>query len=114
MSKSELKSEYYNINPIREVNCQYNMIMGERSNGKTYSVLEIILTNWWENGKQGAYIRRWKEDYRGKRAVQLFAGHHSENNQFVSNLTGGVWDCVKYYSGKWCLAKQDEELGKVV
>lgn len=108
------KSEYYNLNPIREMKCQYNMVMGERSNGKTYSVLELILKNWWESGKQGAYIRRWKEDYRGKRATQLFAGHYSSDNQFISELTGGEWDSVKYYSGKWFLAKQDEALDRTI
>ena len=62
------KSEFYNIQPILEKKCQYNMIIGERSTGKTYAVLAIILENWWKKGEQGAYVRRWKEDYRAKRS----------------------------------------------
>jgi len=111
MSKSN-KSEYYSIQPILETKCQYNMIIGERSNGKTYSALEIVLKNWWEYGKQGAYIRRWQEDYKGKRATQLFEGLIAENR--ISEITDGEWDTVKYQSSKFYLAKKDETLDKLV
>lgn len=111
MSKSD---SFYSIKPILEKKCLYNLIIGERSNGKTYSVLELMLTNWWKKGEQGAYIRRWKEDYRGKRGTQLFAGHCTLENPFISTLTDGEWDCVKYYSGKWYLAKQDTELDRMI
>ena len=107
-----LKSEFYSISAIVEKKCQYNIIIGERSNGKTYAVLARILERWWKNGEQGAYIRRWKEDYRGKRGTQLFAGHTEQ--EFISKLTDGEWDDVKYISGKWFLAKKDEELDKVI
>lgn len=79
------KMEFYDIQPILKLDCQYNMIVGERSNGKTYAGLEIILKNWLEKKEQGAYIRRWKEDFRGKRGQQLFAGH--EENGLISKLT---------------------------
>lgn len=106
------KSKFYSLDAILEKKCQYNMIIGERSNGKSYSVLSLILENWYKKGEQGAYIRRWKEDYRGKRGTQLFAGH--TENGFISELTNGEWDDVKYYSGKWFLCKRDEELDRMV
>lgn len=104
--------KYYKLNKIKELKCQYNIIIGERSNGKTYSVLEEGIRNWWDKHEQMAYIRRWKEDYRGKRGAQLFAGH--EESGIISEITGGEYDRVKYYSGKWFLGKNDEELDKVV
>jgi hypothetical protein len=88
------------------------MIIGERSNGKTFAVLKIMIEKWWTKGEQGAYIRRWKEDYRKKRADQLFEGIINEG--IVSKITDGEWDDVKYNSGKWYLAKMDDELGKSV
>ena len=104
--------KYYSLNKIKELKCQYNMIIGERSNGKTYSVLEEGIRNWWDKHEQMAYIRRWKEDYRGKRGAQLFAGH--EESGIISEITDGEYDRVRYYSGKWFLGKNDEELDKVV
>ena len=37
-SKKE-KSNYYSLDKILSKNAQYNLIFGERSNGKTYAVL---------------------------------------------------------------------------
>lgn len=102
--------EFYSLDQILKEKAQYNMIIGERSNGKTYAVLAYILKKFWETGEQGAYIRRWKEDYRGKRGNQLFAGH----SEFVSQLTNGEWDQVSYWNGRWYLGKYDSQLDKVV
>ena len=106
------KSKFYSLDSILSKKCQYNIIIGERSNGKSYAFLERALRRWWEFGEQSAYIRRWKEDYRGKRGTQLFAGH--TENGFIEELTGGEWNTVKYYSGKWFLAKKDEELDRLI
>ena len=106
------KEEYYNIAPILEKKCQYNLIIGERSNGKTYAVLSRMIERWVKLGEQGAYIRRWKEAYKGKRATQLFAGH--VENEFISKITEGEWDSIKYISGKWFLAKKDDTLDRYV
>lgn len=111
-TKKKKKLKFYNINPVLSKGCLYNMIIGERSNGKTYSVLRIILENWVKKGKQGAYIRRWKEDYRGKRGTELFKNHIE--NGVIAELTDGEYDRVRYYSGKWYLAKYDEELDKLI
>ena len=88
------KIKFYNLDHIKELNCQYNLIIGERSNGKTYAALKEVAENWWRRGEQGGYIRRWKEDYRGKRGSQLFAGH--VENGFISELTEGEYDRVRY------------------
>lgn len=106
------KKKFYSLEPILATKCQYNIIIGERSNGKTYSTLELMIENWWNKGEEGAYIRRWKEDYRGKRGSQLFAGH-SDNGR-ISEITNGEYDRVKYYSGKWYLAKYDPDIDKVI
>lgn len=36
-------SEFYSLEPILSKNATYNMIIGERSNGKTYAVLKYSL-----------------------------------------------------------------------
>ena len=38
--------KYYSLKNILKKNAQYNMIFGERSNGKTYSVLYYALENY--------------------------------------------------------------------
>jgi hypothetical protein len=106
------KIEFYRLEPILSKNCQYNVIFGKRSNGKTYATLEYGLRKYVEHGEKMAYIRRWKEDYRGKRGTQLF--ENLENNGLISEITDGEYDRVKYYAGKWYLAKWDPDLNKSV
>lgn len=107
-----MSSDYYRLDRILDQKAQYNLIIGERSNGKTYAALEYGIKQYCTTGKQMGYIRRWKEDYRGKRGQALFAAH--EETGFISEVTGGEWDRVKYYAGKWYFATMDEELGKLV
>lgn len=103
--------KFYSLKSIDHYNATYNLIIGERSNGKTYATLYKALQSYITNGEQSAYIRRWKEDFRGKRGQQLFAAH--ETNNTISILTGGKWDRVRFYSGKWYLAKFDYNLAKL-
>ena len=109
---SNTKEEFYKLDKILEYDCQYYVIFGERSNGKTFAFLERVLERWWHHGEQGAYVRRWKEDYRGKRGEQLFSG--LEEKDIISTITDGEYNRVKYYAGKWYLANYDYDLDKLV
>lgn len=97
--------KFYNLKKILEKNCQYNVIFGERSNGKSYAVLEYILKRYCETGDQGAIIRRWREDFRGKRGQSIFEG--VVQNGLVSKYTHDQWTGVYYYSGMWYLCKRN-------
>ena len=105
-------NNFYRLEQILAKKCQYNIIFGERSNGKTYAALEYGLRRYIETGEKMAYIRRWKEDYRGKRGSQLFAGH--EETGLIAQLTNDEYNRVKYYSGKWYLAKKDYDIDKLI
>lgn len=111
-NKVGAKSIFYSLNSIEKLKALYNIIIGKRSNGKTYSVLYKILDIFIKTGKQGAYIRRYREDFRGKRGDQLFAGH--VENGVVRELTNGEWTGVKYYAGRWYLSKFDSVLNKEI
>jgi len=106
------QTEFYSLDKILEQDAQYNMIIGERSNGKTFAALEYGIKQYLEKGKQMAYIRRWKEDYRGKRGENLFSGLIAADR--ISQLTGGEWTQTRYYSGKWHLAKYDDQLDRLI
>ena len=99
--------EYYTLDRIKEFKAQYNLIFGKRSNGKTYSVLKEAIEKYAKYGKQTAYIRRYREDFVGKRGQQMFAAMVSDD--IVSKATGGKWDKIKYQSSQWFFAKEDEK-----
>ena len=103
-------SKFYSLSQIEKCKAIYNVIIGKRSNGKTYACLEKVIREFAETGKQGAYLRRYREDFRGKRGDQLFAAHVS--NGVIADATNGEWTSVKYYAGRWYFAKFDENLNK--
>ena len=72
-------SKFYSLQAIEKLSAIYNVIIGKRSNGKTYACLEKIIRTYASTGKQGAYLRRYREDFRGKRGDQLFAAHVSND-----------------------------------
>ena len=71
-SKKE-EPQYYSLNRILDLNASYNMIFGERSNGKTYAVLKHALEQYFEDGGEIGIIRRWQEDIKATRAQSMFS-----------------------------------------
>lgn len=100
------KRKYYSLDRIKSFNCQYSLIFGERSNGKTYACLNEILMLYKEKKWQGAYIRRWDEDIVAKRMSVLFDGH--VRNGTVTRIFKGEWTDVYYYAGKFFLCRYEE------
>ena len=96
----------YSLDEISKVKAHYNLIFGERSNGKTYAVLQRILENYHRDGSQGAYIRRFVEDMRTKEANELLAGHVANGHLML--ITEGEWTNVYYFSQRWYLCRYEE------
>lgn len=102
--------KFYSLKNILSKKADYNIIFGERSNGKTYACLLYALERYITTGEQSAYIRRWREDLRGKRAESLFTNHTA--NGVIASLTGGKYNEVFYMSNKWYLSYYDTEKQK--
>ena len=96
---------YYSLKNILKKNAVYNVIFGERSNGKTYATLKHGLEQYFKDGSQIAYIRRWKEDITGKRGQAVFSAL-VENNE-IEKLSDGKFTGVHYYTGKFFLCNYD-------
>lgn len=105
------KTLYWTIFPILSKNAQYNVIYGERSNGKTYGTLEYCLTEYFKNNSEFAYIRRWEEDITGKKGESLFNG--LLKNNVIRKLSKGKWNHIVYKSRAYYMAFIDDE-GAVV
>lgn len=106
------KPKYYSLDRIKAKNATYNIIFGQRSNGKTYAALKDGLENYVKNNEQMALVRRWKEDFVGKRGASMFAA--LVDNGEVEKITQGEWTTICYYASKWYLGRygEDEKLIK--
>lgn len=100
-----MKPKYYSLRGILSKGAQYNVIFGERSNGKTYAVLKYALERYAEDGQQLAIVRRWQDDFTGKRGATIYDALIA--NDEISKATGGRWTSVYYYSSRWYLCTTD-------
>ena len=87
--ENSANGEYYDVSHIDSFNAHYNVIFGKRSNGKTYSVLKKAVLNYAKKGKQTGYIRRYREDFKGKRGVTMFDALIA--NDEIRKATDGKW-----------------------
>lgn len=107
-----MKKKYYNLKKILSYNADYNLIIGERSNGKTYGVLKHCIEEYTKNKNRFVYIRRWKEDIIGKRGEVIFTAL-IQNNEILK-LTNGKYTNAILQGGKFYFANYDDKLKKFI
>lgn len=104
-----LLKRYRNNDAINNTGADVRMIVGRRSNGKTYPTIVNCLIDYIDNGNAFAYVRRYDSDLKSVKddifnAVIL--------NGWLSWKTGGKYNNVQYYRGKWYLRHISDE-GKI-
>lgn len=99
--------QYYSLDDLLSKNALYSMVFGERSKGKTFACLELIIKNYAKDGSQGAYIRRWQDDFRGGNAEVLFSAHVSLG--LIAKYTSNKWTDVYYKSRRWYFCRYEDE-----
>lgn len=105
IKKKNKKPQFYRLDNILKTGAKYMMIIGERSNGKTFAALEYGITQYIKHHKQMAILRRWDEDFKGKRGQSMF--NAIENEHIIEKLTNGEWTHVRYYASKWYLCRYE-------
>ncbi len=105
------KFHYYSLKNIQRKDATYNVIFGERSNGKTYAVLKLALENFKKDGSQFAYVRRWQDDIKTRRASTVFNALQDDGT--IAKLFNGEYTGVTFYSGKFYLCTYDDK-GKAI
>lgn len=99
---------WYRLNEINKTGARYRCVVGQKSNGKTYAVLEQILRDYVKKGRKAFYIRRWGEDLENKKIGTLFG-----KGKLYELLKGSEYTFIDYYSGAFYRAFKDEK-GKIV
>lgn len=106
------KMQYYDRTKIDETGASYRLIIGQRSNGKTYSVLKTIIENYLLEGKRSAYIRRYAEEITPKN-LQLLFGQDSLR-QLIVSLSGEKWNDTFYRANCFYFCYKNPESGEMV
>ena len=97
--------KWYSLDNILKNDCQYYIIFGERSNGKSYAVDKYIIDNFFLKGEQFGFIKRYEEDIKSKYMSEVF--NHLE--EYILNEYNHR---IKFYRGQWLLYEDGTE-GKI-
>ena len=103
---TDMKQKFYDLTNILDKEAQYNIIIGERSNGKTYAVLLHGVKSYAKTGSQMAIVRRWRDDFVGKRGATMF--NALVDNGEIKKATKNEWTDVYYFSSRWYFCRYDE------
>ena len=92
---------------------QYYILIGQRSNGKTFCVMERFIDNWWESKETqtNAVIRRWEEDFnksRGDEFFKNFVANKDRGNIIASKTNNKYNDVVWYKRAWWAVLRNDD------
>lgn len=99
-------NSFVNIQNILEKNAHYNILIGERTNGKTFAILDYAIQQYFENGSELAYIRRWADDIKAENSASVFDDIIAHG--LVSKYSHGRWNGVVYKSKRWYFTNTDE------
>lgn len=108
------KINYYSLDRIEKEDADFNIIFGEKGNGKSYQVkhkralnnyldsLKEIdnLPEYFKDGKRFMLVRRLKEEITNGKVLQYF------NDVDVEKLTNGEYNCIDVYDHKIYFAKR--------
>lgn len=108
-------TKYYSLKNILKINAKYYVIFGERSNGKTFAVIEYMLSNFFEKGERGAIIRRWADDFKFGRAQKMFDNfiNNDDRGNIIKKMSKGKYNSVKFRGNAWYFCHIDEDTKEV-
>lgn len=114
MAKSK-EIKYVTTKRIDATEAHYRLLIGERSNGKTYSPLLEAYKKYLKSRKTTHYerlgfIRRWDTDFIGETSSKTAYNslmHNGEGVNVIKDLSDGEFIGVEFYNGKYYLTKLD-------
>ena len=93
---------YYDISEMLKTKAEYMMLLGQRSNGKSYQVKKTVLEDFYYNGTKFIYLRRWKADIKQKEVSTYF------DDIPISKFTNREYNSVKAMNGFIYLCKIED------
>lgn len=103
------KKEYYDCRKILAEGSVYNIVIGQRSNGKTYGFIEEALDEYCKNNTPSVYIRRYDESITSANIFKLCTPHI--NSLII--MSDGKWNNFEYKNRTFYPTRINEETGKI-
>lgn len=115
---SNVKQIHYDLSELELKDADFNLIQGEKGNGKSYQVKhKRAVLKYLRTGKRFIYLRRWKEEITTDKVEAYFA------DVDINKLTGGQYNCIttwrkqlflSFYDSEKMSTKRGEKIGYVM
>lgn len=103
------KQVHYNIDNIDKENANFNLIYGEKSNGKSYQVKhKKAVEHYLKTGNRFILLRRWRGDISNLWIEQYFL------DVDVAKLTNNKYNCITCYRKVLYFGVYDTETNKTI
>lgn len=100
--------KHYNIDPINSLGADFNIIYGERSNGKSYQLKHKMgVIKYLETGSKFILVRRFRDELTTDKIEKYF------DDVDVEKLTDGKYNIISVYRKSIYLSNMDMETFKV-
>lgn len=106
---SNKKLVHYTMDEILREKADINLILGERSNGKSYQIKHRVgVLKYLETGRRFILLRRWKDELTTEKVERYFS------DVDIEKYTEGKYNCIIMYRKILYLARYDIETGKTI
>lgn len=102
-----MTNKYVSLKKVLDKKAHYNLLIGERSNGKTTAALEEALRRFKKSGGEFVYLRRWDEDVKSKQMSKLFDSIVARG--VITKIFGDQYNMMRFFRGAFYLAYVDDE-----
>ena len=97
------KKKFYSIKNLLSTDAQYMMLLGKRSNGKSYQVKHQVIEDFLKDGTMFIYLRRWQRDIKASAVEYYF------NDVNVSKVTNGEGEGIRAWQSKIYLYRMNDK-----
>ena len=97
-------SDYYDYTAIMAIPAIYRVIIGQRSNGKTYGWAKMAMDHYLDDGLPSAYVRRMDEMIKPKNIGNLF----DPQIDYIREKTNGDYNSIEYRANGWYLTRVEQ------
>lgn len=112
---------YYSSKKIDKTGATYRLIIGQRSNGKTFDICRKIIDKYLEKSLPSAYLRRMEEMIKPSNIQDLFRPHYYDLQpdgtikNYIDEVTEHKYNSVTYWRRGWYLCRVDtDDAGRTV
>lgn len=106
------KMDFYRLDRLLDIGATWNILLGERANGKSYAVKEYAINEALKEGNiTCALIRRLDEDIKASVISAYF--NDAGLIEMIKKKTDGRYNCIHYYQRKFYFAHYDSETDKL-